>query len=301
MRLTLPRTRTSIVWLLKNEWARKGVYWDPKPKIPKIYQEKGVKIVDALEEFGRRERVEWTPPDPEDPRYKEAPPQYQQSRDYHETPARVFGLRTKLMEGAPQAQILTNTQILEGVPAGVKSLLGKVSVPSQDELCQRYILQANRWDATKIKLPKRVNVHRQAWHFKAETGIPKHRICSTMVRNLTRLCQMAATRNPGLQNARGVFPDYFMSSEIFYNDTKIRVQGSLEAAITSRDPVPPFADDSLVNASVNYKLPDMFPLEPTLQINPIHVYVDYLCSGRFYFAERERIFIWRICTRPSEK
>ena len=36
-----------------------------------------------------------------------------------------------LISGAPQAQILTNTQILPGVPEGVTKLLGKVSVPNQ--------------------------------------------------------------------------------------------------------------------------------------------------------------------------
>ena len=55
-------------------------------------------------------------------------------------------------------------------------MLVTICLLSQDELIQRYIMQANVWDPTKKKLPKRFNAQIPGWKFKAETGIPRRRI-----------------------------------------------------------------------------------------------------------------------------
>lgn len=41
----------------------------------------------------------------------------------------------------------------------------------QDLLVQRAIMQANIWNPTKYKLPRRFNPRLPGWHFKAEFGI----------------------------------------------------------------------------------------------------------------------------------
>ena len=42
-------------------------------------------------------------------------------------------------------------------------------------LVQRVIMQANIWDPTKDKLPKRYDPSLPIWNFKAEWGIPTKR------------------------------------------------------------------------------------------------------------------------------
>ena len=61
------------------------------------------------------------------------------------------------------------------------AMLVTICLLSQDELIQRYIMQANVWDPTKKKLPKRFNAQIPGWKFKAETGIPRRRIMYALI------------------------------------------------------------------------------------------------------------------------
>lgn len=66
---------------------------------------------------------------------------------------------------------LTKTVPYEGLPTEINSLVGRDSLPNQDELVKINILQAHVWDATQDKLPKQFNPEKPCYGFKRVYGI----------------------------------------------------------------------------------------------------------------------------------
>ena len=49
--------------------------------------------------------------------------------------------------------------------------------------------------------------------------------------------------------------------------------------VYSDQPLPPFADEDVVDASTGYEMPDLFPIAPTIDLRKQHVWIPENITG----------------------
>ncbi|KAI0231495.1 39S ribosomal protein L37, mitochondrial [Lamellibrachia satsuma] len=277
MRVTLPLGKESYRWVFKQIWLRKGVINEPPLRMPKFLADKDIEITDPRPK--QPTYPPWEPPVKDDPRFI-SPPHSEDHPDYHEDYVYEFSRKTRLLEGEKQALILMKTQPFYELPENVQQLIGTVEIPDQDELIQRYIMQANAWDPTKKKLPRRFSSALPGWRFKAEMGIPYRRIMCTFTQNLLRLCQSQGGRFPDLlQGRRFAHEAYVSTSYNFQGSNPIWIRGEVEWLMSANRPLAPFTSEEVLDSSVTHSLPDMFPVAPTIDLKHQHVWRDTNITG----------------------
>lgn len=61
------------------------------------------------------------------------------------------------------------------------------------------------------------------------------------------------------------------------------IRGLSEWLVTSDKPITPFADENIVDASVNYTLPNMYPIVPTIDLVKENNYTLEHNLGKYLF------------------
>lgn len=228
---------------------------------------KGSDLVKRLPDFPK-----WEPPVLDDVQFM-PPKTIKDHPDYNETPVYEFSHVTKLLEGEKQALLLTKTKPFYELPSAVRSLIGCLELPDQDLLVQRAIMQANIWNPTKYKLPRRFNPRLPGWHFKAEFGISNILMASITAKNLLRLCETFGGWHPDLLTSRRQAIDSVLSAFYYFQDQKhVMVRGPQTATVFTNRPLEPFASQEVIDESVMYELPELFPLAPTIDLIKQHVW-----------------------------
>ncbi|KAK7105825.1 large ribosomal subunit protein mL37-like isoform X2 [Littorina saxatilis] len=268
MKWTAVLCKRSLAFGWRSAWGSKKLqYPDYPPRIPKALIDKGVEFVDPQKE---EEREVWRPP-VNDSRFY-VPPKKQELWNYNEEPAFVCTPRICIHQGVKQAASLAKAQVFEGLPPSVNRLVDTVDIDETIELVlQRSIMQAQYWNPTKEKLPKRIDPRKPGWKFQAKYGIPAKLQAGILARNLLRLCQSQVTAYPSLAERRHIHSPY-INSHFLYRDEPVVVRGLGEWLITSNQPLPRFGDEDTVDASVNHALPDLYPLLPTIDLIQDHNY-----------------------------
>lgn len=248
--------------------------------IPNYAAKHGINIIDPLIEFQPPPRFPvWQPP-VDDPRFL-PPPAPEEHPDYHRDAIYNFTEMEHLIEGQRQVEILTKTQIIDGLPDKVVKNIGKVTIPRQDEMVQRYIMQANVWAPNDDKITRwRLPETPRGWHFKAEKGIIKKDTNNMLMQNMTRLCQSLNTLSSDLGTSRRVTKHHQISMMYtFRADKHIKVDADHNMFISSTRPLTSFASANQVQATSDYVLPDLYPIEPTIDINKVHIYKEGDITG----------------------
>ncbi|XP_064650784.1 large ribosomal subunit protein mL37-like [Lineus longissimus] len=252
----------------KQLWKHQiSIYKEPPSFQPHFLDEQGIEVVNPL---ARTPNEKWEQSVPDDPRFIEIEPS--DHPDWHDEPLLCVNKRVRLVEGEKQACILTKTQPFDGLPPSVQELVGKEEIPYQDDLMQRAILQAHCWDTTQEKLPKRYNKQIPGWKYKAEWGIPQEKIVHILYSNILRLCSSVSTRYPEILTTRRLNEDAYVNTNYQHNGTPIMIKGSHQYLITSDRPLAPFADETMVDDSVQHTMPDLFPLFPTIDLHKTNLY-----------------------------
>ncbi|KAK7461162.1 hypothetical protein BaRGS_00038782 [Batillaria attramentaria] len=237
MKLTQALCKRSMPYEWKKLMDRRLNFPDYPARIPQILVDKGVKVVDPTE---KPPQERWYPP-VDDPRFYKHP-KPEEYVNYNEDPAYVCTTSTCIHEGMRQVARLAKTQVIQGLPSSVDRLIGTVKIPQQNLLLQRYIMQAQRWNTTKERLPKRIDPRKPGWKFGVQYGIPAKLQAGILIRNMLRLYK------------------------------PVVVRGMSEWLITSNKALPRFADEETVDTTVNYTLPDLFPIAPTIDLHVDHNY-----------------------------
>jgi len=62
-------------------------------------------------------------------------------------------------------------------------------------------------------------------------------------------------------------------------DKHISIRGKHNLMVYSNQPLPPFADEEMVDASTGHVLPDLFPIAPTIDLLKQHVWKPENITG----------------------
>lgn len=279
MRLTNVLLKESHRWRFKMLWAHKAQYVE-SPLITPFKNDKGFQVIKGADLVkSRLEFPKWEPPVSDDVQFMD-PKTEKDHPDYHEDHVYEFSHVTRLMEGEPQALLLTKSKPFYELPSAVKDLTERLEFPDQDLLVQRAIMQANVWNPTKLKLPRRFNPKLPGWHFKAEFGIPALQVASITAKNLLRLCESFGAWHPDLLFSRRQAIDSFLSTFYYTQGEKhVMIRGKQTATVFSNGPIKPFASQDVVDESAVYSLPEMYPLIPTIDLIKQHIWRPEDISG----------------------
>ncbi|CAH1797547.1 unnamed protein product [Owenia fusiformis] len=273
MRLTISLQRTSMTWLKKQLWKVKKNY-KVENVIPMAVYEKGINFENPTPNKTKTKRVPiHIPPPLSNPRKT-----LKEQKYYNEEPMLTFNQSTKMMEGLKQACILTKTMPIEGLPDSVHDLIGKESIPYQDELVQRAIMQANVWHTDMDKMPKRINKQKPGWRFKAEWGIKLENRSSMLVWDLLRICGVLGGKYSDL-TLRRLTKNQLTGCIHTFENRQINISNASEAQVWAPRPLPQAMNTEDVDSTVTHQLPDIFPVSPFIDLPLVHLYENKTHTG----------------------
>ncbi|KAL3288344.1 hypothetical protein HHI36_002792 [Cryptolaemus montrouzieri] len=168
-----------------------------------------------------------------------------------------------LLEGLNQAQVLTKTIKITGLPEDY------VLNPFSKELSRHVkdiLLNAHLFDAEQQKLPKRKDPERPAWNFPRDYGITYKRRNKLMTSKLLHLLE--SNEKYDIVRERFVLNDLFFSYPFEKEDNLIQFQLTGDAVLVSSKPLPPVTLES----TENKKLPDLHPIKYTVTLNEENIY-----------------------------
>ncbi|XP_059139870.1 large ribosomal subunit protein mL37-like [Physella acuta] len=261
----------------KKVWACRGRYYVYPLKVPQPLFKKGIKVVDV----GQTEipKPKWVPPVPDDPRFAEVVP-HEKRLDWKTEPAFAHHDNVRLFEGIKQACLIAKAQHFEGFPPAVEGLIGALDIEDKDLLLQRYIMQSRVWNTDEDRLPKPFDPRKPRWHWTAQYGITSLKSSQILLRNFLRLCQLETFHLKSCQRTQ--IADLPLYSYINYKGKPIVMNEVLDLVLTSPSPLPLFADKSAVAESVGHKIPDMWPVFPTVDFLQTN---NYTLSNNLGFVE----------------
>ncbi|KAK0069242.1 39S ribosomal protein L37 mitochondrial [Biomphalaria pfeifferi] len=264
MRLTctlLAGLRDCTVRNWKKVWKCRGKYFDQPYTIPEALASKGIPVIKVNDI--KPIYTKWVPPVSDDPRFAEPiPPEKQE--DWKPEPVYVHHDNVRLFEGIKQVCLIAKAQPFEGFPPSVDKLIGALDVPDRDMILQRYIMQSQVWNTDEDNLPKPPpHPDKPRWKWVKQVGITHVKSTQILVRNLLRLCQIQTAQFPSFTSRKYIL-DVPIYSHIMYTGKAIIMKEPLDILLTSDQDLPPFADENAVDASVLYKIPDMWPIFPTV-------------------------------------
>lgn len=279
MRFSIPlRMPKSFKWQYSIAWKSKKYYSEPMLYVPPVWRDK--EIIDAAQEYLQpiTKFPKWKPP-VDDPRYMPQP-RIEDHPDYNEVPVLDFNPDTHLLEGIKQALILSKTQLMYGVPGIIEENIGALGLPNEDELVKRYIMQANVWNPTKDKLPKRFNPNLPRWKMKQEYGIPYEKRTQILLQNLLRLMSMNASKYPEILSSRYLTKDHDFSTFYHYGGEKhIQISGKFNYLLNTNQPLSLFSSDDEIQQSSTHALPDLYPVSPLIDLKKNHFWTSASSTG----------------------
>ncbi|XP_067931930.1 large ribosomal subunit protein mL37-like [Watersipora subatra] len=263
------------IWKNKRKTTVKEMDYRPAMKFL------GVEPIDPLENenfFGVKKTKVWIPPD--DPRFM-FPSRSEDHVDWHQTSAYTCNDQVKLWEGLPQVQILTNCLIERGLPPDVLTNLDQFSLPGQDHLIQRTILQAHLWDTTREKLPKRKKPDDiSIWNYKTELGIPESRAAELLYQGITQRCfQALSITDPYIVNHLRLIREHQMNTNFVLEKNPIYLACKSLYLLTSDKPLSRFASKEQVLATRDRTIDNIWPMTAFVDLEKSHIYKTDGCLG----------------------
>jgi len=263
----------------KLQWEHEARFFEKPLQVPPALVEKGVEIV-AADDIVAPKFEQWYPPVPDDPRWAQEVPLEEQP-DWKDEPALSFNHDTQIYEGVKQACALAKAQHFECLPDAVNKLVGAVETPNRDLLLQRYIMLSQVWNTDMTHMPRRkAPEHRFLWRFmrKHNFGITPMKSSQILMRNLLRMCKSHTSKFPSLEKRRHLYEPQFQSY-VMYKDQAIVQRESFDCLVTSDSWLSPFASTEVMDDSVGYTVPDIWPVLPTVDFPETNNYEVGDCTG----------------------
>lgn len=278
--------------MANNIWRHRGKYKDPKLNIPPAIQKLDVEIIDPVEEMKPVRNEKWEPPADDKRFWKPLNPT--EHPLYNEKPALLFTYNTKLIQQTQQVCILTKSQMFEGLPANVSKLVNKVNVPDKETKLQQYIMHAYEWNNSKLLQPRRFDYENLRFKFPREYGIPRVLSMRILLADLVRLCQSTAAQFPDAITDRRLIHTPYVNTNYTFKGELIILRGKISYLLGSNKDLQPFADQEAVDQSTLYTMPDLFPVDPTIDLIKEHIYTDTIDTGfklPYAFSRPHTIFM----------
>ncbi|NXW66008.1 RM37 protein, partial [Eurystomus gularis] len=159
-----------------------------------------------------------------------------------------------LFQGVRQAQWLTKTKLVEGLPPPVQSIIDNPAheLEAYEEGIKRAISHARLWNTTEVA-PRR------------------EYYCPVLFENLIHLCCSMSAKYPSLTK-RMLARNYNISATWERESILLQVRGLNGILMNSVAPIPPVASREEILATEEHALETFYPISPTIDLQEVHVY-----------------------------
>lgn len=269
------------------------------PRLQVRVEQSGKKVVNAFWNPPWDEQKvfpQWIP-ERDDPRFEKfvPRPKIESHPLWKDKSAYIYHGSSKLQERMEQAKLLSKSVVISGLPIDVENLVDAFQLKNQDDLIRRYILHAVAWNQMTEPLPKfhpppdptdpRKFLTRELFKNKLirHRGVPYDQQASLLLANLLRICHIsnharseaqegAPSLTESLRNRHMVTDCELQTFYRHLEDDLVHLSAKLDSVIYSDKPLPPPANANEVAQTLNYKLPDLWPMKATIDMLPKHLY-----------------------------
>ncbi|KFV06178.1 hypothetical protein N340_06949, partial [Tauraco erythrolophus] len=163
--------------------------------------------------------------------------------------------------GVRQAQWLTKTKLVEGLPPPVLSIVDNPAHQFEglEERVKHAISHARLWDTTEVA-PRRE-------HY-----------CPVLFEDLLHLCRSMAVKYPSLTK-RMLARNYRISATWERESILLQVRGMNGILMNSLTPIPPVASKEDILATEEHVLETFYPISPTIDLQEVNVYKELNDTG----------------------
>ncbi|XP_029889641.1 39S ribosomal protein L37, mitochondrial [Aquila chrysaetos chrysaetos] len=195
-----------------------------------------------------------------DPRHSPGP-RYEEMPLYKERGCYICHQGVRMLEGVRQAQWLTKTKLVEGLPPSVLSIVDDPAHQLEDyeERVKRVISHARLWDTTEA-IPKRE-------HY-----------CPVLFEDLIHLCRLMSVKYPSLTK-RMLARNYKIAATWERESILLQVRGLNGILMNSVAPIPPVASKEEILATEEHVLETFYPISPTIDLQEVNVYQELNSTG----------------------
>ncbi|XP_075147365.1 mitochondrial ribosomal protein L37 [Haematobia irritans] len=171
----------------------------------------------------------------------------------------VYADENVLLEGMPQAQVLTKSILVKGLPEKWLELLDSISIPSGIEhLIPRVVLASYLFDAEQEKLPKVKLSERPGYNLPREYGICQYRRNRLMLNKFLMECEKLATLS--YTSRRRLLDDVRVNVLVPKDEDLIQLNIKALKMITAKQPIEP------IKGKFESDIPNMYPIKCTISL-----------------------------------
>ncbi|NXJ88569.1 RM37 protein, partial [Corythaixoides concolor] len=165
-------------------------------------------------------------------------------------------------QGVRQAQWLTKTKLVEGLPPPVLSIVDNPAHQLEDleERVKHAVSHARLWDTTEVA-PRRE-------HY-----------CPVLFEDLIHLCRSMSVKYPSLTR-RMLARNYKISATWERESILLQVRGTNGILMNSMAPIPPVASKEEIVATEEHVLETFYPISPTIDLQEVNVYKELNDTGK---------------------
>ncbi|NXI74141.1 RM37 protein, partial [Anseranas semipalmata] len=166
-----------------------------------------------------------------------------------------------LFQGVRQAQWLTKTKLVQGLPPPVLSIMDNPAhqLQDQDQVVSRAIAHARLWETTEVS-PKR------------------EKYCPVLFEDLMHLCRLMSMKYPSLAK-RMLARNYRIAAMWERENILLQVRGLNGILMNSMAPIPPVASKEEILATEEHVLETFYPISPTIDLQEVNVYKELNDTG----------------------
>uniref|UniRef100_W8CD51 Large ribosomal subunit protein mL37 n=1 Tax=Ceratitis capitata TaxID=7213 RepID=W8CD51_CERCA len=196
---------------------------------------------------------------------------FEKEKDTHDrlqaTPGYLFGNNNVLVEGLPQALLLTKTIEISDLPESLQQSVNNIQFTAlQERGIKMAILGSNVFSADQVKLPKKRSHLRPEYNLPREYSIPKERKITLLLNKLLTECEKYA--GPNITSQRRLVNNVNFNVTVLKNETLLQFGIDAQKMITSSRPIKP------IKGKYDGELPDLHPLKCTISLPKHSIYAN---------------------------
>ncbi|XP_037042420.1 39S ribosomal protein L37, mitochondrial [Bradysia coprophila] len=289
MRITSALFRQHGDFMFKKHWlvAGQGIPTVQDTGAVTAAESHGLPVVDAVEYMNRKPRaerfvIERSSLNPPGEVFDRTHPLWNERKWF------TFCDQNVLVEGMSQAQVLTKSIVVDGLPSSVEQAIDSIKIPGRsDAFMQDMVRFSFLFEAEQQKLPKRRDPDRPAHIFKRDYGITSFRRNRVLIDKTIQECEKLAGRS--VVSDRKVESDVLFALPIETDGGFLQMEITADAFVTSKKPIAPVSADRTEFS--DSQLPDLFPLAPTVGMDTMDttstpVLGPLLTEEKFYVKNR---------------
>ncbi|XP_065512250.1 large ribosomal subunit protein mL37 [Caloenas nicobarica] len=188
-------------------------------------------------------------------------PRYEEMPQRKERGCFICHQRVRMLEGVRQAQWLTKTKLVEGLPPSVLRIIDNPAhrLEEHEERVKQAISHARLWD-TREPAPRRE-------HY-----------CPVLFEDLIHICRLMSMKYPSLMK-RMLSRNYKIAATWERESILLQVRGLNGILLNSMAPIPPVASKEEILATEAHVLETFHPISPTIDLQEVNVYKELNDTG----------------------